>query len=65
MIDGNLKEFKGGLIAYNSTVEVVNNRFEMMKCKLCSGLVLSVKSCLLKVRNNWFVSNDGFEGTCI
>ena len=27
-----LKNFKGGLIAYNSTVEVVNNRFERIRC---------------------------------
>jgi len=30
-------------MAYNSTVEVVDNRFERMKCQECNGLVLSVE----------------------
>jgi len=43
MVDDSLKQFKGGMVVYNSTVEVANNRFERMKCKECSGLVLSVE----------------------
>jgi len=48
MIGDNLKEFKGGVVADNSTVRILGNRFERMKCKECTGLVLSVKSSILK-----------------
>ena len=41
--DSNIKKFKGGLVAYNSTVEISNNKFENMKCKECNGLVLYIR----------------------
>jgi len=59
MLAVNLKEFKGGVVADNSTVEITNNTFKGMICKKCSGLVLSFNSSLLKVKNNSFINNIG------
>ena len=59
MVAVNLKEFKGGVVADNSKVEITNNTFKGMICKECSGLVLSLNSSLLKVKSNNFINNIG------
>jgi len=56
--DSNLKKFKGGVVAYNSTLEINNNRFEKMKCKECSGLILYIGYSLLKIVGNKFIDNS-------
>ena len=58
MIGDNLKQFKGGLIAQNSTIEILNNRFEKINCKECNGLVLSIKSSQIRILNNVFDHNS-------
>jgi len=47
-------------MAYNSTLEITSNRFERMRCKECTGLVLSIRSSLLKIKNNKFVNNSAY-----
>jgi len=60
MVGENSKKFKGGLMAQNSTIKVVNNRFEKMKCQECSGLILSIKKSLLKILDNEFIDNSAY-----
>jgi len=60
MFGDNSKEFKGGLMAYSSTVEVVGNLFEGFRCKECIGLVLSLSKSVLKIVDNRFVNNDAY-----
>jgi len=65
MVSDNSKQFKGGLVAHNSTVQIINNRFERMKCKECNGLVLSLQLSILKVIGNTFRDNSAYQATCI
>ena len=65
MRGSNLKEFKGGVVADKSIVEIMDNTFRRMSCEQCSGLVLSFNSSILKVESNRFIDNIGYQATCI
>ena len=60
MVGSNLESFKGVLLAYNSTIVVDNNRFQNIRCKQCTGLILSINSSLVQIRNNEFKDINGF-----
>jgi len=42
-----------------------NSRFENIRCKRCSGLIVSAKESSVKVFGSEFINNRGYQASCI